>query len=81
MKRSEQLTYKEKEIYNYIVQFKQINGYSPSWNEIVCGVHTSKSYVQTVLNNLSDKGFIRYSPNKCRSIVILKFLNDTKIVS
>lgn len=73
------LTYRERDIYNYIIRFKQINGFSPSQKEIADGVLTSLSFVRVVLDKLSDKGFIKYSPNKYRSIVVLKFLNNTKI--
>ena len=73
------LTIREREIYDYIVHFKKCNGYSPSWREIGQGVGTtSKNFVQKCLDKLSDLGYIKYTPNKYRSIVVVKFLDDTK---
>lgn len=70
----EGLTARERDIYDYIKEYKQVNGYSPSWEEIAKGVNTSKSFVSTVLGNLEDKGIIMCNPKKYRSIRILKFI-------
>lgn len=72
------LTYRERDIYNYIVKFKQINGYAPTINEIARALFTSRSFVSTALARLSDKGIIKYIPNKYRTITILKFLEEQK---
>lgn len=68
------LTPRQLEIYNFIVQFKQTNGYSPSWKEICEGVAVAKQTVQNSLIVLEEKGYIRQQPNKRRCIVVLKFL-------
>lgn len=76
-KDKDNLTIREREIYDYIVEFKRTNGYSPSWREIAQGVGTSsKNFIQKVLETLCDLGYIRYTHNKYRSIVIVKFLDE-----
>lgn len=68
------LTEREREIYNYIVQFKKTNGFSPSWNEIKDGCCVAKLTVQKTLYKLHDLGYIRYNEKKQRAIVVLVFL-------
>ena len=72
----EVLTYKEKQIYIYIVKFKSINGFAPNVTEIAKACYTSRSYAREVLHNLHDKGFIKYGEGY-RNIVVLKFVTGT----
>lgn len=72
------LTEREREVYDYIVNFKITNGYSPSWNEITQGCNVGKTTVQRCLQKLSDMGYIRYNEKKYRSIVVTLFLNSDK---
>lgn len=66
------LTLRESEILNYIIDFKTVNGFAPTISEIAGGLITSRSFVRSALYNLQDKGFIRYNPNKRRTIVVLR---------
>ena len=66
------LTLREREILNYIIDFKAVNGFAPTISEIAEALITSRSFVRTALYNLSDKGFIRYNQDKRGSIVVLR---------
>lgn len=66
------LTLREREILNYIIDFKTVNGFAPTISEIANALITSRSFVRSALYNLEDKGFIRYNPNKRRTIVVLR---------
>lgn len=68
----EGLTLRERDIYNYIVQFKTINGFSPTISEISSGLITSRTFVRQALYKLEDKGFLKYNDHKMRSIIITK---------
>lgn len=68
------MTEKEKEVLDYIVNFKQVNGYSPSILEIAKGVNTkSTPHIREMLADLREKGFITYKDNKSRTICVLRF--------
>ena len=66
------LTIREREILNYIIDFKTVNGFAPTISEIANTLITSRSFVRSALYRLEDKGFIRYKPEKMRSIVVLR---------
>ena len=66
------LTIREREILNYIIDFKMVNGFAPTISEIANTLITSRSLVRSALYRLEDKGFIRYKPEKMRSIVVLR---------
>ena len=67
------MTAKEIDVYNYIVFFKTVNGYSPTVREIAGGVNTkSISHIYSCLEHLADKGLLKYNPRKPRTIVLLK---------
>ncbi len=66
------LTKRQREILNYLNEFIQQHGYAPSLEEI--GHRFSLSSLATVhkhLTNLQDKGFIRRSWNRSRSVELL----------
>ena len=66
------LTKRQREILNYLADFIQQQGYAPSLEEI--GPRFGLSSLATVhkhLTNLEEKGFIRRSWNKSRSIEIV----------
>jgi repressor LexA len=68
------MTVREKDVYNYIVQFKTVNGYSPTVREIAEGIHTaSLTSVKDILERLKDKDVLTYEDKKPRTIVIKKF--------
>ena len=72
------LTLRQRDIYNYIVQFKTINGFAPTISEIAEALYTSRTFVRQSLYILSDKKYIRYDGTKRRSIVVLKLLDYDK---
>lgn len=66
------LTKRQREILNYLNEFIQQHGYAPSLEEI--GHRFNLSSLATVhkhLTNLQDKGFIRRSWNRSRSVELL----------
>lgn len=69
-----ELTKKEKEVLEYIIEFKRTNGFSPTQSEIAKACYTSRSYVRTVIDRLQDKGYVRVGTHKARTIVVKKFL-------
>lgn len=72
---NEKITEKEKEILKYIIQFKSVNGYSPSVREIAQGVNTkSLNHVYSALEDLRVKEYITFKEKKTRTINVLKFL-------
>ena len=73
------LTVRERDIYNYIVSFKTINGFSPTISEIADGLITSRTFVRQALYKLEQKGFIRYNDEKRRTIVVTRILDQNKI--
>jgi repressor LexA len=63
------LTRRQREIYDFICQFVESNGYSPSLEEI--GAHFGLASVATVhkhVHHLVEKGFLRKSWNRSRSV-------------
>jgi len=63
------LTRRQREIYDYICEFVNENGYSPSLEEI--GAHFELASVATVhkhVQHLVDKGFLRKAWNRSRSV-------------
>ena len=72
------LTTREREILDYIIQFKNTNGFSPTISEISQNFfYPSRTFVRSVIYKLDCKGFIRYDEQKRRSIVVLRFPTKT----
>lgn len=68
------MTEREKEVLEYIIKFKTVNGYSPTIREIAKGINTnSLNHVKIMLEDLKDKGYINYKPNSSRTIRVIKF--------
>ena len=66
---------RERLVLQYIIKFKEVNGSSPTVKEIAKGLNTkSILYVKTAIEELAEKGYIKYIHNKPRTIVVLKFL-------
>jgi repressor LexA len=66
------LTRRQKEIYDYIADFVQRNGYSPSFEEIGGGMGLSSlATVHKHISNLEKKGLLKRGYNKSRSIDVL----------
>jgi repressor LexA len=65
------LTKRQKEVLNFLVNFINKNGYSPSFEEIGRGLKlTSLATVHKHLSTLEKKGFIRRGYNQSRSVEV-----------
>lgn len=70
------ITEREKELLEYIIEFKKVNGYAPTVREMQKGINTnSKNHIGVMLDNLKDKGYITNNPHKPRTIKVIRFLN------
>ena len=68
------LTKKQTSLLNFIQDFTEENGYSPSYREIMAGLGLSSvSAVAEHIDNLVDKGVLRKVPGNARSLEILNF--------
>ena len=68
------LTEREKEVLDYIIEFKKVNGYSPSIREISRGINTKSIYhVNRMLEHLKEYGYITFKPKSSRTIKVIKF--------
>lgn len=64
------MTEKQKKFLDFIIQFREDNGYSPSVREIAKGLGlASTSTVNSMLNKLMDKGVLSMISGKARSII------------
>ena len=68
------LTKKQISLLNFIQDFTEENGYSPSYREVMTGLGLSSvSAVAEHINNLVDKGVLKKVPGSARSLEILNF--------
>ena len=66
------LTKRQRQIYDFIAEFVQTNGYSPSFEEIGAALGLSSlATVHKHINNLEAKKFLRRDYNRSRSIDVL----------
>jgi repressor LexA len=66
------ITRRQKQVYDYVDEFVQRNGYSPSFEEIGDGLGlTSLATVHKHITNLEKKGLVKRGHNKSRSIDVL----------
>lgn len=71
------MTVRQKEVLEYIIEFKKTNGYSPSVKEIMYGVNTnSVNYVTEALNRLRDEQYITFKDKASRTINVIQFPKD-----
>src|SRR5436853_1962329 len=67
------ITRRQRQVYDYISDFVQRNGYSPSFEEIGEGMGLSSlATVHKHLTNLEHKGMLKRDYNRSRSIDVLK---------
>ncbi len=67
------LTRRQKEVYDFISEFVDKHGYSPSFEEIAEGLGLSSlATVHKHITNLEQKGLLRRDYNRSRSIDLLK---------
>ena len=66
-------TKKQKELLGFIEQFIAANGYSPSYREIMQGLHyTSVATVALHVNNLIKRGHLQKRDRSARSLEVVK---------
>ncbi len=66
------LTKRQRQLYDFIAEFVQSNGYSPSFEEIGVGMGLSSlATVHKHITNLEKKGLLRRDYNRSRSIDIV----------
>lgn len=73
---NEDLTPRQNDLLNFIIKFKQTNGYSPTTREMRKGINTkSKSHIEIMLDTLEDKNYIKikHRPRSTNIIKICKF--------
>jgi repressor LexA len=68
----EELSKRQTEIYQFILDYRQEKDLSPTLREISGGVGLSLSTVVAHINALKDKGRIGWQPKSPRSIHIIK---------
>ena len=71
----DELTPREQDVLQYVIRFKEVNGYAPTTREIAQGINTrSLHHVNEILNRLSDKGYLTFKANSPRTIRVIKFI-------
>ena len=77
-----ELVKKEKEVYEFIKNQIEIEGYPPSVREICTAVGlSSPSTVQRYINSLEEKGYIVKGGSKKRAITLPKQENEVEVMS
>lgn len=67
------MTQRQNEIYSFIVNFFNENGYAPTLEEICAGCYTtSKSYIRETLWKLESMGMVQVADKKHRAIKIIE---------
>ena len=74
------LTKKQQNLLNFLQDFTEENGYSPSYREIVAGLGLSSvSAVAEHIDNLVEKGVIKKVPGAARSLEILNYKHEETV--
>ena len=68
------LTDRQKEVYIFIYDYINMNGYSPSLSDISKGLYISKPVVKKHIDALTEKEYIKHTPYIARSIVIINHI-------
>src|ERR1700761_5457115 len=75
------ITRRQKEVLDFLTQFVQQNGYSPSYEEIARGLELSSlATVHKHITNLQTKGLLQRAHNRSRSIDVLPARSPKKAV-
>lgn len=65
------LTPRQNDLLDFIIKFKQVNGYSPTTREMRLGINTkSKSHIEQMLDTLEDENYIKIKHRKGATNVI-----------
>ena len=74
------LTKKQLAVLNFLEDFTEEQGYSPSYREIMAGMGlTSVSAVAEHVDNLVNKGVLRKVPGAARSLEILDYKHEETV--
>ncbi len=74
------LTKKQLAVLNFLQDFEEENGYSPSYREIMTGLGlTSVSAVAEHVDNLVNKGVLKKVPGAARSLEILDYKHEETV--
>ena len=74
------LTKKQLAVLNYLQDFTEENGYSPSYREIMSGLGLSSvSAVAEHIDNLVEKGVLRKVPGAARSLEVLDYKHEETV--
>ncbi len=78
--KAKKLTKKQLALLNYLEDFTEENGYSPSYREIMTGMGlTSVSAVAEHVENLVEKGVLKKVPGAARSLEILDYKHEDTV--
>jgi len=67
------LTPKQKKVYDLIVNFINLNGFSPSYEELKQLINSnSKSHVHALVHQLKKRGWIDFGKGRNRSIFVVR---------
>ncbi len=74
------LTKKQLAVLNYLEDFTEENGYSPSYREIMAGLGLSSvSAVAEHIDNLVSKGVLKKVPGAARSLEVLNYKHEETV--
>lgn len=74
------LTKKQLAVLDFLHDFTEEKGYSPSYREIMAGLGLSSvSAVAEHIDNLIEKGVIKKNPGEARSLEILDFKHEETV--
>lgn len=64
-------TAKQQQVLDFIIEFKKLNGFSPTFREIGGYIGVSVGGVESLLNGLEGRGFITRNLSEGRSIQLV----------
>lgn len=78
--KANKITKKQLAVLNFLEDFTEENGYSPSYREIMSGLNLSSvSAVAEHIDNLVSKGVLRKVPGAARSLEILDYKHEETV--
>ena len=64
-------TVKQQQVLDYLLKFKQMHGYMPSYRQIGTDLEIKAGTVRNHLLALEARGLITWTPNESRSLVVV----------
>jgi SOS-response transcriptional repressor LexA len=78
--KAKKITKKQLAVLNFLEDFTEENGYSPSYREIMSGLGLSSvSVVAEHIDNLVSKGVLKKVPGAARSLEILDYKHEETV--